>query len=164
MITKEQYLGILGNEFRIIKHLAEKIKPEQLSHKPTEPQRNMQELMTYLTQIFISGVEGIVNEDGSAYKKYLGVGEQATLENFASMLDKEFAEVEKLINSLSEEDMGTEVNMWGRNQSKALHLMGMLSIAAAYKMQLFLYMKQSGTENIGTMNLWAGMDQPPKVS
>jgi hypothetical protein len=164
MITKEQYLGILGNEFRIIKHLAEKIKPEQLSHKPTEPQRNMQELMTYLTQIFISGIEGVVTGDGSAYKKYLGVGEQATLENFASMMDKEFTEVEKLINSISEEDMKTEVNMWGRTQSKALHLMGMLSIAAAYKMQLFLYMKQSGTENIGTMNLWAGMDQPPKVS
>lgn len=164
MITKEQYLGILGNEFRIIKHLAEKIKPEQLTHKPTEPQRNMQELMTYLTQIFISGVEGIITGDGSAYKKYLGVGEPATLENFAEMMDKEFAEVEKLINSLSEEDMETEVNMWGRNQSKALHLMGMLSIAAAYKMQLFLYMKQSGTENIGTMNLWAGMDQPPKVA
>lgn len=164
MTTKEQYLGILGNEFRIIKHLAEKIKPEQLNHKPTEPQRNMQELMTYLTQIFISGIEGVVTGDGGAYKKYLGVGEQATLENFPVMMDKEFAEVEKLINSLSEEDMKSELNMWGRNQSKALHLMGMLSIAAAYKMQLFLYMKQSGTENIGTMNLWAGMDQPPKVA
>jgi hypothetical protein len=163
MISKEQYLGILGNEFRIIKHLSEKIKPEQLSHKPTEPQRNMQELMAYLTQIFISGVEGVVTGDGSAYKKYLGAGEVPTLENFSELMDKELLEVEKLIKSLSEEDLKTEVNMWGRNQSKALHLMGMLSIAAAYKMQLFLYMKQSGTENIGTMNLWAGMDQPPKV-
>jgi hypothetical protein len=162
MITKEQYLGILGNEFRIIKHLARKITPEQLSHKPTDPQRSMQELMAYLTQIFISGVEGVVTGDGSAYKKYLGVGDAPTLENFAELMDKEFTEVEKLINSISEEDLQTEVTMWGRTQSKALHLMGMLSIAAAYKMQLFLYMKQSGTENIGTMNLWAGMDQPPK--
>ncbi len=163
MLTKEQYLGILGNEFRIIKHLAEKIKPEQLSHKPTEPQRNLQELMTYLTQIFIAGVEGVVTDDGSAYKKYLGIGEQVVLENFAEKMDEELAEVEKLVSPLSEEDMAVEVNMWGRNQSKALHLMGMLSIASAYKMQLFLYMKQSGTENIGTMNLWAGMDQPPKA-
>lgn len=164
MITKQQYLGILGNEFRIIKHLAEKVTPEQLSHKPTDPQRTLQELMAYLTQIFISGIEGVVNNDGDAYKKYLGVGEAPTLENFAELMDKEFGEVEKLINSLSEEDMNTEINMWGRNQSKALHLMGMLSIAAAYKMQLFLYMKQSGTANIGTMNLWAGMDTPPKVA
>lgn len=164
MITKEQYLGIIKNEFRIIKHLAEKIKPEQLSHKPTDPQRNMQELMAYLTQIFIAGIEGVVTGDANAYKKYLGVGEMPTLENFAELMDKELVEVEKLVNSLSEEDLNVEVAMWGRTQSKALHLMGMLSIAAAYKMQLFLYMKQSGTENIGTMNLWAGMDQPPKVA
>lgn len=164
MITKEQYLGILGNEFRIIKHLAEKVTPGQLSHKPTEPQRTLQELMAYLTQIFISGVEGVVTGDGAAYKKYLRVGDAPTLENFLGLMDSEFAQVEKLINSLSEEDLKTEVTMWGRTQSKALHLMGMLSIAAAYKMQLFLYMKQSGTENIGTMNLWAGMDQPPKVA
>jgi hypothetical protein len=162
MLTKEQYLGILANEFRIIKHLAEKIVPEQLSHKPTEPQRDMQELLAYLTQIFIAGVDGVVNNDGSAYKKYLGVGESPTLENFASLMDKEWEQVEVMIKPLTEEDLKSEVNMWGRNQSKALHLMGMLSIAAAYKMQLFLYMKQSGTKDIGTMNLWAGMDQPPK--
>lgn len=163
MITKEQYVGILANEFRIMKHLAEKIKPEQLSHRPTEPQRNMQELMTYLTQIFISGIEGVVTGDSSAYKKYLGVGEQATLESFDTMMDKQLADITKLLESLSEENMQEEINMWGKNQTKALHLMGMLSIASAYKMQMFLYMKQSGTENIGTMNLWAGMDQPPKV-
>lgn len=162
MITKEQYLGILGNEIRIIKHLAEKISPKQMSHKPTDPQRTLGEVMTYLTQIFISGIEGVVTGDSAAYKKYLGVGEEATLENFAGLMDAEFTEVQKLVNSLSDDDMATEINMWGRNQSKALHLMGMLSIAAAYKMQMFLYMKQSGTENIGTMNLWAGMDQPPK--
>jgi hypothetical protein len=163
MITKEEYIKILANEFRIIKHLAEKIKPEQLSHKPTEPQRNLQELMAYLTQIFISGVEGVVTGDGEAYKKYLGVGEMPTIENFPELMDREWNEVEKLLNSLTEESMKEEIKMWGRTQSRALHLMGMITIAGAYKMQMFLYMKQSGTENIGTMNLWAGMDQPPKM-
>ena len=87
-----------------------------------------------------------------------------TIENFAELMDKEWVEIEKLIGTLSEDDLKSELNMWGQTKSKALHLMGMLSIASAYKMQLFLYMKQSGTENIGTMNLWAGMDQPPKVA
>ena len=163
MITKEQYIGILTNEFRIMKHLAEKIKPEQLAHKPTEPQRNLQEVMAYLTQIFISGIEGVVMNDGAAYKKYLGVGEVPTIENFAGMMDKQFTQVEELLNTLTEENMQEEIAMWGRTQSKALHLMGMLSIASAYKMQMFLYMKQSGTADIGTMNLWAGMDQPQKM-
>jgi hypothetical protein len=78
-------------------------------------------------------------------------------------MDKQWAEVEKLLNSLTEESMKEEISMWGRTQSRALHLMGMITIAGAYKMQMFLYMKQSGTEHIGTMNLWAGMDQPPKM-
>ena len=98
MLTKEQYIGILANEFRIIKHLAEKIKPEQLNHKPTEPQRNLQELMAYLTQIFISGVEGIVTGDANAYKKYLGIGEVPTVESFGELMDKEWESVEKLLS------------------------------------------------------------------
>jgi hypothetical protein len=31
---------------------------------------------------------------------------------------------------------------------------------AAYRMQLFLYLKASGREELNTMNLWAGMDKP----
>jgi hypothetical protein len=33
---------------------------------------------------------------------------------------------------------------------------------AAYRTQLFLYLKACGREELGTMNLWAGMDMPPK--
>jgi hypothetical protein len=36
---------------------------------------------------------------------------------------------------------------------------------AAYRTQLFLYLKACGREDLGTMNLWAGMDAPaPAVS
>jgi hypothetical protein len=31
---------------------------------------------------------------------------------------------------------------------------------AAYRTQLFLYLKASGREELGTMNLWAGLDAP----
>jgi hypothetical protein len=85
-----------------------------------------------------------------------------TLENFASMMDQEEKGVRGFFDSLTEAQIAEDIAMWGRTQSRALHMIGLLNIAAAYKMQLFLYMKQSGTENIGTMNLWAGMDQPPK--
>lgn len=162
MITKEQYLEALVGEMEIMKHLAEKIKPEQLTHKPTEPQRTLLELMHYLTYIFIAGTDGSVHGDGSAWKKYVEAP-MPTLENFSELMDKQITEVRKHLNSVDEEALKEEANIWGRTQSKALHLLGLLKMASAYKMQLFLYMKQSGTENIGTMNLWAGMDQPPKV-
>ncbi len=160
MISKEQYIQALTNEFRIIKHLADKVTEEQLSHKPTETQRTTAELMHYLTYIFAAGTESVTTGDGSAYKKYMGTP-IPTLENFKSMLDEEEARVLEFLSPLTEDELKEEFAMWGRTQSKAMHLLGFLEIAAAYKMQLFLYLKQSGTENIGTMNLWAGMDQPP---
>ena len=160
MISKEQYIAALTNEFRIIKHLAEKLKPEQMSHKPTEAQRTTAELMHYLTHIFIAGVDGIVTGDANAWKKH-AENEAPTRENFAEMMNDEEKKVVELLSPVSEEFLSEEIDMWGRKQSRAMHLLGLLEIAAAYKMQLFLYMKQSGTANIGTMNLWAGMDTPP---
>lgn len=162
MITKEQYIDALVGEFKIIKHLAEKINPDQLSHKPTEPQRTLEELLHYLTYIFIAGTDSVVHNDPEAYKKYVSAP-MPTVDTFAGLMDKEESEVVALISPMSDESLAEEVLVWGRHQSRALHLLGLLKIASAYKMQLFLYMKQSGTTNIGTMNLWAGMDQPPKV-
>jgi hypothetical protein len=34
---------------------------------------------------------------------------------------------------------------------------------AAYRMQLFLYLKAFGREDLGSMNLWAGVDPPAAV-
>lgn len=162
MISKTQYTEALALEFRIMKHLVEKVTPEQLSHKPTEAQRTLAELMHYLTYIFAAGTDGVATGDADAWKKYTSAPE-ATIENFAELMDTQEKSVRSFLESINETMMGEEITMWGRTQSRALHLVGLLKIAAAYKMQLFLYMKQSGTSNIGTMNLWAGMDQPPKV-
>lgn len=162
MITKEQYIESLSKEFAIIKHLGEKVKPEQLSHKPTEKQRTTQELMHYLTYIFAAGTESIVTSDTDAWKKYTEAP-VPTHENFVSLMNDEESKVLEFLSGVTEENLAEELHMWGRTQSKALHLLGLHNIAVAYKMQLFLYLKQSGTENIGTMNLWAGMDQPPAV-
>jgi len=35
-----------------------------------------------------------------------------------------------------------------------------LASCVAYRMQLFLYLKSCGRDELGTMNLWAGMDAP----
>jgi len=34
---------------------------------------------------------------------------------------------------------------------------------AAYRTQLFLYLKACGREELSTMNLWAGADMPAKA-
>ena len=161
MITKAQFTESFNKEIVIIKHLAEKVTPLQLTHKPTDGQRTLQELMKYLTHIFIMGADSAVTGDGEAYKKYVD-SPMPTLENFTAMMDKQMQDFWALVSPLSEEEMMKEVTMWGMTQSRAMHLLGLLKVATAYKMQMFLYMKQSGNTGLNTMNLWAGMDTPPK--
>jgi hypothetical protein len=38
-----------------------------------------------------------------------------------------------------------------------------LSGHAAYRTQLFLYLKACGREELSTYNLWGGMDAPPQA-
>jgi len=161
MISKEQYLGAMGKEINIIKHLAEKVTEEQMTWKPTDGQRTMAELMQYLTTIFVMGADSVATGDGEAYKKYAN-SPMPTRESFLGMMDEEWNKFLGFVEPLTEEDMKAEVNMWGMNQTRAIHLLGLLNIASAYKMQMFLYMKQAGMTHLNTMNLWAGMDTPPK--
>lgn len=162
MITKQQYIESITKELEIIKHLGQKITPEQLSHKPTEKQRSVQELMHYLSYIFIAGVDTIVLGDKDAYTTH-STEPIPTIENFTQKIEREVARIVELVSPMSDETLAEDITMWGMTQSRALHLLSLLKIASAYKMQLFLYMKQSGSAQLNTMNLWAGMDTPPTV-
>jgi len=51
--------------------------------------------------------------------------------------------------------------MFGRRSTRGSLLVNMvLSGYAAYRTQLFVYLKACGRAELGTMNLWAGMDAP----
>ncbi len=161
MISKEQYIGRMKKEFDIIKHLGEKVTEEQLSFKPTEGQRTLGELMKYLTTIFVMGAESVATGDGEAYKKYVNTP-MPTLANFGAMIDAELEKFLGFVEPMTDADLASEMNMWGSTQTKGMHLLGFFGIATAYKMQMFLYMKQTGMTQLNTMNLWAGVDAPPQ--
>ena len=86
-----------------------------------------------------------------------------TFENFISKMDEQANFVKETVGALSEEDLAKEHTIWGNTASLAVHLLGVLKTITAYKMQLFLYIKESGNHAIGTSNVWAGMDMPPKA-
>jgi hypothetical protein len=55
----------------------------------------------------------------------------------------------------------TDVDMFGRKSSRGLLVITqVLNGHAAYRTQLFLYLKACGREELSTMNLWAGADMP----
>ena len=49
--------------------------------------------------------------------------------------------------------------MFGRRESRGFHIAGLvLGGHAAYRMQLFLYLKANGRDELNTFNLWGGVD------
>ena len=52
--------------------------------------------------------------------------------------------------------------MFGQKSSRGSFIVNnVLSGCAAYRTQLFLYLKACGREELGTWNLWVGIDAPP---
>ena len=163
MITKQQYIESLVREVEIIKHLYEKVDSNKLDFRPTEKQRSTLELLQYLGRVLIVSIKGNISGDQNVYMELAKAPNDVTFENFISKMDEQANFVKETVGALSEEDLSKEHTIWGNTASLAVHLLGVLKTITAYKMQLFLYIKESGNHAIGTSNVWAGMDMPPKA-
>ena len=67
-----------------------------------------------------------------------------------------------LLESVSDTDLRVELDsITGGKTSRGASLVNLvLCGCAAYRTQLFLYLKACGREELSTMNLWAGIDPP----
>jgi hypothetical protein len=162
--TKQHLIDTITNEFRIIKHLAGKIPAGTDGYKPTEGQRTTLELLQYLSAIFANATHVIFEGNTDAYKTSPLKGDDTTVENFAQKMDEQLALWNTMMEKFTDADMETVINIYGMgDKTRAVYLVdNLLKWAAAYKMQLFLYIKSSGNSSIGTSNLWGGMDMPVK--
>ena len=69
-----------------------------------------------------------------------------------------------LLDTMSDADFREEIEMFGRKTIRGPFIVNLvLCGCAAYRTQLFLYLKACGREELGTMNLWAGVDAPATV-
>ena len=64
----------------------------------------------------------------------------------------------------SDADFRETINMFGTPMSRGAFIVNLvLSGCAAYRTQIFLYLKACGREELTTMNLWAGVDAAATV-
>jgi hypothetical protein len=71
-------------------------------------------------------------------------------------------EYDALLANVPDEAFRKEVEMFGNKSSAGQFIVSMvLGGCAAYRTQLFCYLKACGREELGTMNLWGGIDPPP---
>ena len=66
-----------------------------------------------------------------------------------------------LLAGVTDADLRADIELFGDKASRGSVMVNLaLCSCAAYRTQLFLYLKACGREELGTMNLWAGIDQP----
>jgi hypothetical protein len=166
VLSKAELIAALAEEVRILLHLAGKADRRSLEYRPTPRQRSTAELLKYLSMMGPTLVKdakaGAWDEAGWATAEQAAQGrsvEQA-LETIASHPDAYAA----LLADVSDADLRAEVEMFGEKSTLGAFLVKwVLSGCAAYRMQVFLYLKASGHEELNTSNLWSGVDASPEA-
>jgi len=163
VLTKSELIGSLQNEVRILLHLASKVEPTMVDYRPTPKQRSTLELLKYLS---IMG-PGLVKAatagtfDPAVWTVAQKAAEARDLNQTIAAIAEQSAEYATLLGALSDEDLRGEINMFGSTTSRGAFIVNLvLSGCAAYRTQLFLYLKACGRDELNTMNLWAGIDPP----
>jgi hypothetical protein len=164
VLTKSELIASLQHEVRILLHLAGKAEPTMRDYRPTPKQRSTVELLKYLTIMGPSLVRA--TKAGAFDPAAWGAAEQQaaardwdqTLAAIGAQQDVYAAE----IGAMSDDDFRGEIEMFGRKTTRGQFLVNFVLCGhAAYRTQLFCYLKACGREELGTMNLWGGMDPAP---
>jgi hypothetical protein len=91
--------------------------------------------------------------------------EEAKAMNFDQVLtaiEKQRGRYAELLGAYSDADFRGEIDLFGSGKSSRGSVLVNLVLAgcAAYRTQLFLYLKACGRDELNTMNLWGGVDAP----
>lgn len=154
MLSRSEYIESMQNEFRIIRHLFEQIPENSFDFKFSDKQRSTRELLAYIATITGGMLTALSNNGQWAETKINSV----TPENFIEILNEDEQNSIEMVNAFSEDDLNKELDLFRMGQMRPIksYMNDAIKILVAYKMQLFLQIKASGNQNIGTSNLWGG--------
>lgn len=163
VLTKQELIASLGNEARILLHLCGKVEPGMLDYRPTPKQRSTLELLRYLTvmgRVLVPSIKAgtfLTEEWSAAEAKAATMDFEAVVKSLEG-LSGFYAEA---VGGFSDDELRAEIEMFGSKSSRGAWLVNMVVCGhAAYRTQLFCYLKSCGREELNTMNLWAGVDAP----
>ena len=169
VLTKDELLATLNHEVQVFLHLASKVDPTLLDYRPTPKQRSMIELLQYMTimgPIHARGAAaGAFTMDGwrAAWNTGEATARTLTLDQIKASIGTQHALFAELLGPLSDADMREDIEMFGQKAPRGVWFVRLVvSHLPAYRMQLFLYLKSCGRDELNTMNLWVGMDTPSR--
>jgi hypothetical protein len=167
VLTKPELIAALQNEVRILLHLASKVDRAKLDYRPTAKQRSTLELLQYLSimgpaLVDVAKAGTFSPADWTVLEKAAGARDfDQTLATIAGHTDQYATS----LGAMSDADLRADVTLLGNTTSRGAFIVNLvLCGCAAYRTQLFLYLKACGREELSTWNLWAGVDAPATVS
>jgi len=163
VMTKSELIASLQNEVRLLLHLVSKINRAKLDYRPTPKQRSTLELLKYLSMMGPRFVQAAKAEPFDA-AAWAAAEQAASARDFEQTLAAIAAQTEAyaaLLADVSDADLRVEIDGGGFKTTRGAFMVNFgIAACAAYRMQLFLYLKASGREELGSMNLWVGVDPP----
>jgi hypothetical protein len=164
VLSKDELLQTLQKEVRILVHLAEKVEPSMVNYRPTPKQRSPLELLRYMTNmgpmlLKAAKTGAFPAEEWQAAAK---VAETRDWDQTLAVIRGQGDEYAKLLSDMTDADFRAQMTGFdGKQVSKGMFINQLVvSGHAAYRTQLFLYLKSCGRDELSTYNLWQGVDAP----
>jgi hypothetical protein len=99
-------------------------------------------------------------------ERWVAAQKTTAMLDFDALLDSlagQFHFYKETFDCWTDDDFRGDVDVFGQKPSRGAHIVRLLLGGhAAYRTQLFCYLKSCGCANLSTWNLWAGVDAPAK--
>ena len=161
---KQFLLKAIIKEMKLCRRLYTKIPPEKLNFRPKENTRSMLEVLQYLSFIGTSMLKYWSQESEKDFGKFfrslaLSSG-TLSFDQFLPAINEQIKTVSDLFNQISEEDLYQKQVMcpWGLMALGEAIVETEIKWLAAYKLQLFLYIKLSTDQPLATPDAWVLTD------
>jgi hypothetical protein len=162
VLTKPELVAALQKEVRILLHLAAKLDSTQVDYRPTPKQRSALELLRYLSvmgpQLVAAAKKG--GFDREAWMAESKAAESRDLRETLAVIEAQPDVYARLLGDMSDADFRADMTAFdGSTISRGAFIVSLvLGGYAAYRTQLFCYLKACGHDELSTANLWRGAD------
>ena len=164
VLTKSELIASLQKEVRILLHLAGKIDRTKVDYRPTPKQRSTIELLRYLSTMgpILLHYAKAGEFDRAMWSAATQAAEARDLDQTIEAIASHSDMYESLLGDMADSDFRAELKEFdGSTTTRGAFIVNhLLCACAAYRTQLFLYLKACGRDELNTMNLWAGIDPP----
>lgn len=162
---KQHLQNAIVKEMEICQRLYTKIPQDKMDFRPTAETRSVFELLQYLSFAGTAMLNYWLKEEDPNFGTFWGrlstTAKQMQQEQFLPVMDDQIQMVKNLFDQINEEDLlQKEVSYpWGVKAPLGEAIITTsVKWMAAYKLQLFLYLKQCTDQKLGTADAWVLTD------